>query len=71
MNEYQLKQEIQDKGLKSDRKEQAMKKVFWKAVIGDDIPAVVFCGIVIWTWPKFSVSTVAGAARRMGSISPA
>jgi len=51
-----------------------MNNWIWKATLGDDIPALVIgrgaFALVIWTWPRWSVTTKAAAVARMGSIRP-
>lgn len=47
-----------------------MNKFFWKAILGEDIPALVVGPLVFWTWPRFSIATREVAVQRMGSIRP-
>ena len=47
-----------------------MKNIYWRAIVGDDIPAVVICGLVFWTWPKFTICTLKHVCSKTGSIRP-
>ena len=51
--------------------EMKMSKYFWKAILGDDIPAIVVGPFVFWAWPLPTVATRGGAVQRMGGIRPA
>jgi len=48
-------------------------KMWWKywnrrAVVGEDIPAIVICGVVIVAWPRLWIGNRNAAVARFGSI---
>ena len=39
-----------------------------KAIVGADIPAIMFIGLVFGSWPRLWVGTKAQAVQRFGSL---